>query len=127
MTSATRSEALPDIATIGEFVPGYEAGSWYGIGAPTNTPAEIVKALNAAINVCLADPKMKARFADLGVVPMPMTPAEFGKFIEDETEKWAKIIKARKHQSGMRSDNQRAALVIVRACNDPLPNINRPE
>ena len=94
VTSATRSELLPDIATVGEFVPGYEAGSWYGIGAPTNTPAEIVKTLNTAINVCLADPKMEARFADLGVVPMPMTPAEFGKFIEDETEKWATIIKA---------------------------------
>ena len=94
VTSVTRSQALPDIATVGEFVPGYEAGSWYGIGAPTNTPAEIVKALNTAINVCLADPKMKARFAELGVVPMPMTPTEFGTFIEDETEKWAKIIKA---------------------------------
>lgn len=94
VTSVTRSQALPDIATVGEFVPGYEAGSWYGIGAPTNTPVEIVKALNTAINVCLADPKMKARFAELGVVPMPMTPTEFGTFIEDETEKWAKIIKA---------------------------------
>jgi len=93
VTSAMRSEALPDIATVGEFVPGYEAGSWYGIGAPMNTPVEIVKTLNSAIIVCLADPKMKARFADLGVVPMPMTPTEFGKFIEDETEKWAKIIK----------------------------------
>jgi tripartite-type tricarboxylate transporter receptor subunit TctC len=94
VTSATRSEALPDIATVGEFVPGYEAGSWYGIGAPTNTPAVIVKTLNTAINVCLADPKIKAGFADLGVVPMPTTPTEFGRFIEDETEKWAKIIKA---------------------------------
>ena len=94
VTSATRSQALPDIATVGEFVPGYEAGSWYGIGAPANTPAEIVRTLNTAVNLCLADPKMKARFADLGVVPMPMTPTEFGKFIEDETEKWAKIIKA---------------------------------
>jgi tripartite-type tricarboxylate transporter receptor subunit TctC len=94
VTSVTRSQALPDIATVGEFVPGYEAGSWYGIGAPTNTPAEIVNALNTAINVCLADPKMKVRFAELGVVPMPMTPTEFGTFIGDETEKWAKIIRA---------------------------------
>jgi len=96
VTGVTRSQALPDIATVGEFVPGYEAGSWYGIGAPMNTPVEIVKTLNTAVIVCLADPKMKARFADLGVVPMPMTPAEFGKFIADETEKWAKIIKVGK-------------------------------
>jgi tripartite-type tricarboxylate transporter receptor subunit TctC len=77
---------------MSEFVPGYEA-STYGIGAPKNTPAEIVQKLNREINAALADPKMKARLADLGGVPMSMTPAEFGKFIADETEKWAKVVK----------------------------------
>jgi tripartite-type tricarboxylate transporter receptor subunit TctC len=77
---------------MSEFVPGYEA-STYGIDAPKNTPAEIVQKLNREINAALADPKMKARLADLGGVPMSMTPAEFGKFIADETEKWAKVVK----------------------------------
>ena len=93
VTSAVRSEALPDIPTVGEFVPGYEANLWDGIGAPRNTPAEIIDKLNNEINAVLADPKMKARLADLGAVPMPMTPAEFGKYIADDTEKWAKVIK----------------------------------
>ena len=78
VTSAARSEALPDIPTVGEFVPGYEANLWDGIGAPRNTPAEIIDKLNSEINAVLADPKMKARLADLGGAPMPMTPAEFG-------------------------------------------------
>ena len=93
VTSAARSEALPDIPTVGEFVPGYEANLWDGIGAPRNTPAEIIDKLNSEINAVLADPKMKARLADLGGAPMPMTPAEFGKYIADDTEKWAKVIK----------------------------------
>jgi tripartite-type tricarboxylate transporter receptor subunit TctC len=93
VTTATRSEALPDTPTLGDFVPGYEVSFWYGIGAPKNTPAEIVDKLNNEIKVVLADPKLKARLADLGAEPMPMTPAEFGKFIVDETEKWAKVIK----------------------------------
>ena len=93
VTTATRSAALPDIPTVGEFVPGYEASSWHGIGVPRNTPARIVEKLNKEINVVLADSKMKARLADLGGVPMPMTPAEFGSFIAEETEKWAKVIK----------------------------------
>ena len=93
VTTAARSEALPDIPTVGEFVPGYEANLWDGIGAPKNTPAEIIDKLNNEINAVLADPKMKARLADLGGVPMPMTPAEFGKYIADDTEKWAKVIK----------------------------------
>ena len=80
--------------TVGEFVPGYEASQWYGVGVPKNTAAEIVDKINKEINAALADPKIKARLADLGAVPMPMTPAEFGKFIAAETEKWAKVIKA---------------------------------
>jgi tripartite-type tricarboxylate transporter receptor subunit TctC len=93
LTSATRSAALPDIPTVGEFVPDYEATLWYGFGAPKNTPTEIVDKLNREINAGLADPKIKERLADLGGVPMPMTPAEFGKLIADETEKWGKVIK----------------------------------
>ena len=91
---------LPDIPTVGEFVPGYEASGWDGIGAPKNTPAEIIDKLNQEINAVLADPKMKARLADLGAVPMPMTPAEFGKFIAAETEKWGKVIRAANIKAG---------------------------
>jgi len=94
VTTATRSDALPDIPTVGEFVPGYEASFWYGVGVPKNTPAEIVDKLNEAINAGLADPTIKARLADLGGVPMPMSPAEFGKFIAEETEKWGNVIRA---------------------------------
>jgi len=93
VTTATRSDALPDIPTVGEFLPGYEASPWYGVGVPKNTPAEIVDKLNAAINAGLADPTIKTRLADLGGEPMPMLPTEFGKFIADETEKWAKVVK----------------------------------
>ena len=93
VNTATRQEALPNIPTVGDFVPGYEAGSWTGIVAPKNTPAEIVDRLNTDINAALADPQMKARLADLGSEPTPMTPVEFGKFIADETEKWAKVIR----------------------------------
>jgi tripartite-type tricarboxylate transporter receptor subunit TctC len=93
VNTATRQEALPDIPTVGDFVPGYEAGSWTGIVAPKNTPAEIVDRLNKDINAALADPRMKARLADLGSEPTPMTPVEFGKFIADETEKWGKVIR----------------------------------
>jgi tripartite-type tricarboxylate transporter receptor subunit TctC len=94
VTTATRSDALPDIPTVGEFLPGYEASFWYGVGVPKNTPAEIVGKLNEAINAGLADPTIKARLADLGGVPMPMSPAEFSKLIAEETEKWAKVIRA---------------------------------
>jgi tripartite-type tricarboxylate transporter receptor subunit TctC len=93
VTSAHRSDALPDIPTVGEFVPGYEASGWFGLGAPKNTPAQIINTLNGQIGAELADPTMKARIADLGGAPMAMTPTEFGKFIADETEKWAKVIK----------------------------------
>ena len=93
VTAATRSQALPDVPTAGEFVTGYEASSWFGVGAPRNTPAEVVDRLNKAINDSLADAKTKARLDELGNVPMPMTPGEFGKFVAEETEKWAKIVK----------------------------------
>jgi tripartite-type tricarboxylate transporter receptor subunit TctC len=92
VTTSTRLEVLPDIPTVGEFVPGYEASGFFGLGAPKNTPAEIIEKLNTEINAALADPKMKARLADLGGLPMPVTPAEFGKFIAAETEKWAKVV-----------------------------------
>jgi tripartite-type tricarboxylate transporter receptor subunit TctC len=93
VTGATRSDALPDLPTVAESIPGYEASSLYGIGAPRNTPAEIVEPLNKEVNGALADPKMKARLADLGGTALPGSPAEFGKLIADETEKWAKVIK----------------------------------
>jgi tripartite-type tricarboxylate transporter receptor subunit TctC len=91
--TATRSDALPDIPTVGEFVPGYEASSWYGIGAPKNTPSEIVDKLNKEINAGLADPKIKTRLADLGGAPLVGSPADFGRLIADETEKWGKVVK----------------------------------
>lgn len=94
VTTATRSAALPDIPTVGEFVAGYEAIPFNGIGAPKSTPADIIDKLNKETNAGLADPKLKARLADSGGVPMPMTPADFGKVIADETEKWAKVIRA---------------------------------
>jgi tripartite-type tricarboxylate transporter receptor subunit TctC len=94
VTTATRSKALPDVPAVGEFVPGYEASGWYGVGAPKNTPVEIIGKLNKEINATLADPRLKARLADLGAEPMTMTPAEFEKFVVDETEKWAKVIRA---------------------------------
>jgi tripartite-type tricarboxylate transporter receptor subunit TctC len=93
VTGATRSEALPDVPTVGETVAGYEADGWIGVGAPKNTPPEIIDKLNHAINAALADSKIKARLAELGAVPTPMTPAGFGKFVADETAKWAKVIK----------------------------------
>jgi len=94
VTSATRSDATPGLPTVAETLPGYQAVSFYGIGAPRNTPAEVVEVLNKAVNAVLADPKLQARLAELGYVPMPMTPAAFGKFIADETEKWGKVIRA---------------------------------
>jgi tripartite-type tricarboxylate transporter receptor subunit TctC len=93
VTGATRSEALPNIPTVGEFVPGYEAIGWYGLGAPRDTPAPIIDKLNNEINTVLADPVIKTRLLALGAEPMPMTSAAFGKFMSDETDKWAKVIK----------------------------------
>src|ERR1700731_1255764 len=94
VTPATRSEALPDVPTVSEFVPGFEAGDWLGVGAPRNTPAEIIDRLNKEITAGVADPKIRARFADLGGTALPLTPAEFGRLVADETEKWAKVIRA---------------------------------
>ena len=91
--TATRSGALPDLPSVAEFVPGYESSGWFGFGAPANTPAEIVDKLNQEINAGLADPKLKARLIDLGGILIPTTPAEFGKMIADETDKWEKVVK----------------------------------
>ena len=93
VTTATRSDALSGIPTVGDFVPGYEASSWQGVGAPESTPAEIIDKLNREINSVVADPKMKARLAELGGTPLAGSPAEFGKLISAETEKWAKVVK----------------------------------
>jgi tripartite-type tricarboxylate transporter receptor subunit TctC len=93
VTGAMRSEALPDVPTVGDFVPGFEASALQGIGAPKHTPAQIVEKLNKEINAGLADSKLKARFADLGATVFVVSPADFGKFIADETEKWGKVIK----------------------------------
>jgi tripartite-type tricarboxylate transporter receptor subunit TctC len=94
VTTATRQTSLPDVPAVAEFVPGYEASGWYGIGAPKSTAAEIVDKLNSTANAALADPDMKARLNDLGAVPMPTMPAEFGTFLAADTEKWAKVIRA---------------------------------
>jgi tripartite-type tricarboxylate transporter receptor subunit TctC len=94
VTSGTRLDALPEVPALSEFVPGYEASGWEGIGAPRNTPTAIIEVLNEAITAAMADPGMKARLADLGLEPMTMTPAEFGSFVADEIGKWAKVIKA---------------------------------
>jgi tripartite-type tricarboxylate transporter receptor subunit TctC len=93
VTSATRSEVLPDLPTVGDFLPGYEASAWLGVGAPRNTPVDIVDKLNREINAGLADPKMKARLADLGGTVLAGSPADLGKLIAEETEKWAKVVK----------------------------------
>ena len=94
VTGAKRVAAIPDVPTIGETVPGYEVSIWYGMAAPRGTPPEIVEKLNQAVNAVLADPKLQARLAELGGEPMPMTPAEFGKLVAEETEQWAKVIRA---------------------------------
>jgi tripartite-type tricarboxylate transporter receptor subunit TctC len=92
VTTASRAEVLPDLPTVGDFLPGYEASQWYGIGAPKNTPAEIVDKLNREINAALTDPGMKSRFADIGGEALAGSPAGFGKLITDETGKWAKVV-----------------------------------
>jgi tripartite-type tricarboxylate transporter receptor subunit TctC len=94
VTTATRSDALPDIPTMAEFVPGYEASGWFGVGAPRNTPSEIIDKLNKEINAGLADPKMQARLADFGGTPLVLSPADFGRLIAQETEKWGNVIRA---------------------------------
>jgi len=93
VTSTARSDVLPDLPTVSEFVPGYEASAWYGLGAPKGTPVEIVDKLNKTVNTILADPVSKARFAKLGASVIPGSAADFGKFVADETEKWGKVVK----------------------------------
>jgi tripartite-type tricarboxylate transporter receptor subunit TctC len=94
VTTAARTEMLPAMPTVGDFVPGYQASQWYGLAAPKSTPADIVERLNKEVNAALVDPKMKARLADIGGEPLPGTPAEFAKLIADETEMWAKVVKS---------------------------------
>jgi tripartite-type tricarboxylate transporter receptor subunit TctC len=93
VTTTTRSEALPDVPVVADFVPGFEASAWFGLGVPKGTPAEIVDKLNKEINAALADPKIKARLADMGGIPIAGSPADFGKLLAEETEKWAKVVK----------------------------------
>jgi tripartite-type tricarboxylate transporter receptor subunit TctC len=93
VTSTGRSQALPDVPAIGDLVPGYDASAWYGVGAPRNTPAEIVATLNKEIDAGLADPKLKARLAELGATPLTGSAADFGKLLADETEKWGKVVR----------------------------------
>jgi len=100
VTVTKRAPTLPDVPTIAETLPGYEASVWYGIAAPKGTPPEIVDRLNHAVNAALADPKVQARLIDLGGEPMPMTPPEFGKLVADETEKWGKVI----HAAGIKAE-----------------------
>jgi tripartite-type tricarboxylate transporter receptor subunit TctC len=100
VTTATRAETLPDVPTVGEFLPGFEASVWLGIAAPRNTPAEIIDTLNKEINAGLADPKIRARFAGLGSTVLPGSPGDFGKLIAEETEKWAKVIRAANIRAG---------------------------
>ena len=93
VTTTARSPALPDVPTVAEFVPGYEASSWYGLGVPKGTPADIVDTLNRTVNAALADPKLQARFADLGATVLAGTPTDFAKLVADETEKWGRVVK----------------------------------
>ena len=94
VTTATRSQALPEVPTVGEFVPGYEVSAWYGVGAPIGSPAEVIDKINKEINAGLVDPKLKARLADVGGDVLALSPADFGRLIADETEKWGKVIRA---------------------------------
>jgi tripartite-type tricarboxylate transporter receptor subunit TctC len=96
VTTAARSQALPDVPTVGDFLPGFEAIIWNGVGVPKNTSAEIVDRLNKEINAALADPRMKTRIADLGAEVLAGSPAQFAKLIADDTEKWGKVIRAAK-------------------------------
>jgi tripartite-type tricarboxylate transporter receptor subunit TctC len=94
VTTASRAEVLPELPTVGDFVPGYETSQWYGICAPRNTSVEIVDKLNKEINAAIADPTMKARFAAVGGEPLPGSPEAFGQLISEETEKWGKVVRA---------------------------------
>jgi tripartite-type tricarboxylate transporter receptor subunit TctC len=101
VTTTSRLKLLPEIPTVAEFASGYEAIAWQGIGAPKNIPARIIEKLNEEINASLTDPNITDSFADMGVVPMPMTPAGFGKFIADKAEKWGQGCQGREYQSGL--------------------------
>ena len=94
MTTATRLDLLPEIPTVAEYLPGYEVRAWFGIGAPRNTPTDIIEKLNKEINAALADPKIKARLAEMGGTVLAGSPSDFGKLIAEETEKWGKVIRA---------------------------------
>ncbi len=100
VTSPTRSEALPNVPAMSEFVPGYEAGSWYGIGAPRNTPDEVIRTLNREVNAGLSDPKIRARLADLGAAAIPQSPADFALFIASEAERFATVIRTARITGG---------------------------
>ena len=93
MTSTARSDVLPELPTVAEFIPGYEASAWYGIGAPQDTPPEVIEKLNKEVNAILADPKAKARFTELGASLLPGSAANFGKLVADETAKWGEVVK----------------------------------
>jgi tripartite-type tricarboxylate transporter receptor subunit TctC len=93
VTTATRAEALPDVPAVGEFLPGFEAGDWLGVGAPRGTPSEVVEVLSREITAGVADPRMRARFAELGGTPLPLTPGEFGRLIAEETGKWERVVR----------------------------------
>ena len=128
VTTATRSEVLPDLPTLGDFVPGYEASTWFGIVAPTNTPAEIIEKLNNAINAGLADPKITARLAEMGGILLAGSPSDFGKLIAEETEKWGKVdrssasIEARMRQPSQMFRNFRSANSGTRQYPDDFRN-----
>jgi hypothetical protein len=111
VSTATRSDALPEVARVSDFVPGFETSDWGGVSAPKSTPAEITDKLNKEINAAFADSKIKARLTDLGATPLPGSPAEFGNFIVAETEKWAKVVKP---PASSRSDRASAQNSIVR-------------
>jgi len=100
VTTSTRSEALPDVQPLSDFVPGYESSIWFGVGAPKDTPAEIIDRLNREINAGLADARIKGRLAELGTAPSVMTPSEFGRFVADEVEKWGKVVRAAHLRAG---------------------------
>jgi tripartite-type tricarboxylate transporter receptor subunit TctC len=100
VTTASRAEVLPDLPPVGDFVPGYETSQWYGLCAPKKTPVDIVGKLNKEVNAAIADPGMKARFSSIGGEPLPGTPADFGKLIAEETEKWAKVVRT----SGLKAE-----------------------
>jgi tripartite-type tricarboxylate transporter receptor subunit TctC len=100
VTTTTRSDALPDLPVLGDFVPGYESSGWFGVGAPKNTPAEIIDKLNGGMNAGLADSEMKARLSDMGATPFVSSPADFGTFIAAETKKWGKVIQTANIKAG---------------------------